>query len=246
MIVVDSANNRVVKLAEQSPTQTLLSFTGLNAPQSVSNDNGNLFVSDGGGTRVLWSSDRSSAPTPPWTASGSSREWSGPFTGLQNPHGVYAGGGAYYVVDTGNNRVLRWSSGRNTPEAVPFTGLNNPDGISALPDGPVVVDSGNNRVLLVSHTDANTEVQTVLGFTGLNNPHGVAVDWQGSVYVTDSGNNRVVKLTMNPTTHTGTQSILPFAGLNDPTGVAADDQGNLYVADTGNNRVLKLDKGFNH
>ncbi|WP_264025032.1 NHL repeat-containing protein [Mycolicibacterium insubricum] len=101
VIVVDSANNRVVKLAEQSPTQTLLSFTGLNAPQSVSNDNGNLFVSDGGGTRVLWSSDRSSAPTPPWTASGSSREWSGPFTGLQNPHGVYAGGGAYYVVDTG-------------------------------------------------------------------------------------------------------------------------------------------------
>jgi serine/threonine protein kinase, bacterial len=35
---------------------------------------------------------------------------------------------------------------------------------------------------------------TVLPFTGLNNPVGVAVDTAGSLYVTDVGNNRVVKL----------------------------------------------------
>lgn len=32
----------------------------------------------------------------------------------------------------------------------------------------------------------------VLPFTGLNRPTGVAVDFAGAVYVTDSGNNRVV------------------------------------------------------
>ena len=33
-----------------------------------------------------------------------------------------------------------------------------------------------------------------LPFTGLDRPVGVAVDGQGAVYVTDSGNNRVLKL----------------------------------------------------
>jgi serine/threonine protein kinase, bacterial len=36
--------------------------------------------------------------------------------------------------------------------------------------------------------------QTVLPFTGLDDPVGVAVDTAGNVYVTDNGNNRVVKL----------------------------------------------------
>jgi serine/threonine protein kinase, bacterial len=34
----------------------------------------------------------------------------------------------------------------------------------------------------------------VLPFTGLHEPHGVAVDAAGNLYVTDFGNNRVVKL----------------------------------------------------
>ena len=34
---------------------------------------------------------------------------------------------------------------------------------------------------------------TVLPFTGLNTPTGVAVDGSGTVYVTDTGNNRVLK-----------------------------------------------------
>jgi serine/threonine-protein kinase len=34
----------------------------------------------------------------------------------------------------------------------------------------------------------------VLPFTGLNSPNGVAVDTAGNLYVTDFGNDRVVKL----------------------------------------------------
>jgi hypothetical protein len=36
--------------------------------------------------------------------------------------------------------------------------------------------------------------QTVLPFTGLNDPQGVAVDSAATVYATDLGNRRVVKL----------------------------------------------------
>ena len=41
---------------------------------------------------------------------------------------------------------------------------------------------------------AGSATPTELPFTGLNNPGGVAVDAASNVYVTDNGNNRVVKL----------------------------------------------------
>ena len=56
--------------------------------------------------------------------------------------------------------------------------------------GVVIIASLNRLVKLAP--DAST--QTVLAFTGLANPSGVAVDSAGAVYVTDAGNNRVVKL----------------------------------------------------
>ena len=85
----------------------------------------------------------------------------------------------------------------------------------------------------------NASRQTVLPFTGLNQPCAVAVDTAGDLYVIDSGNNRVVKLTAG----SSTQTVLPFTGLNQPYAVAVDAAGNVYVTDWGNNRLLKLPAG---
>jgi serine/threonine protein kinase, bacterial len=82
-------------------------------------------------------------------------------------------------------------------------------------------------------------VPIVLPFTGVKNPECVAVDSAGNLYVTDNGNNRVLKLAAGSTTPVE----LPFTGLKDARGVAVDNAGNLYVSDTGNNRVLKLAAG---
>lgn len=79
----------------------------------------------------------------------------------------------------------------------------------------------------------------VLPFTGLNDSYGVAVDGAGNIYVTDSGNNRVLELPKGATS----QIVLPFTGLNKPFGVAVDGAGNVYVADSYNGRVLELRKG---
>jgi sugar lactone lactonase YvrE len=242
--VTDSGNNRVVKLAANSPTQTVESFSGLDTPSGISVDGGgNIYVTDANSNRVLWPRAKSN-PSPPWQAT-SATEWVGPFTDLQSPHGAFVFNGyTFYVVDSGNGRVLTWTNGMNSPEVRQFTGLNNPDGIAV--DGAQniwLADTGNNQVLMLKSGTAQT--QTVLPFTGLNSPHGVAIDSANLVvYVTDSGNNRVVKLTTDPKTDATTQAILPFVGLNNPQGVALDGQGNLYVADTGNNRVLKLTKAF--
>ncbi|MEV6426347.1 serine/threonine-protein kinase PknD [Nocardia sp. NPDC051463] len=81
--------------------------------------------------------------------------------------------------------------------------------------------------------------QTPLPFTGVSLPTGVAVDTAGNIYVTDIGNDRVVKLAAGETTPTP----LPFTGLKNPQGVAIDTAGNIFVTDTSNNRVVKLAAG---
>ena len=64
---------------------------------------------------------------------------------------------------------------------------------------------------------------------------GLAVDSQGSVYVSDAGNNRVSKITTDGLIHT-----VASTGLNHPYGVALDNTGRLYVADLGNQCVKRV------
>ncbi|HET9117343.1 MAG TPA: SBBP repeat-containing protein, partial [Pseudonocardiaceae bacterium] len=60
----------------------------------------------------------------------------------------------------------------------------------ALVVGVVVVVA----ILLAVGSVSRSSRQLVLPFTGLHYPSGVAVDSAGNVYVTDRGNNRVLKL----------------------------------------------------
>ncbi len=86
----------------------------------------------------------------------------------------------------------------------------------------------------------------------LSNPMGVAVDAQGNVYIADSSNNRVRKVSPSGTITTvaggGTAGIgdggtATSARLILPAGVAVDRKGNLYFADIGHSRVRKVSPG---
>jgi serine/threonine protein kinase, bacterial len=79
--------------------------------------------------------------------------------------------------------------------------------------------------------------QVVLPFTGLNRPGAVDVDTAGAVYVTDAGNDRVLKLAANSTTPT-TLRLTPLAN---PVDVTVDSVGTVYVVD--NNTVRKFTPG---
>ncbi|MDD1729269.1 MAG: IPT/TIG domain-containing protein [Methanospirillum sp.] len=73
------------------------------------------------------------------------------------------------------------------------------------------------------------------------NASGIAVDSNGSVYVADTGNNRIEKFTGNGTYivswgGSGTNTSM----FSSPAGIATDTSGNVYVADTGNNRIQKF------
>jgi len=81
----------------------------------------------------------------------------------------------------------------------------------------------------------------------LNAPANVAVDSEGNLFVADSLNNRVRRISADGQIATvagtgaagfgGDQGPATKALLNQPMGVAVDAGGNLYIADTGNNKV---------
>ncbi len=92
-------------------------------------------------------------------------------------------------------------------------------------------------------------LDVIAGPSGLSDPGGVAVDSSGNVYIADTNNNRIEKVTpagtMSTFAGTGTPGA-PTAGaatasmLWYPSGVTVDSSGNVYIADFSNQRIEKV------
>lgn len=139
---------------------------------------------------------------------------------LYSPSGVVSVASGVYIADSGNNRILFFSSTSTVASRVygqsgSFTsGLPNNGGVTA---------------------------------SSLNTPDSVAVDQNGNLYVSDTSNNRVLYYAAQDTTASrvygqGGQFTTNAAGtesyrLFGPTGIHVTQSG-LFVADTGNSRIV--------
>jgi sugar lactone lactonase YvrE len=199
-----------------------------------------------------------------WDDAGTSARFNGPRSLAVGASGVV------YVADT-DNYVIR----RVTPEGVVTTlagrgtrGYVDDRGASAafgLPTGVAVDASGMvyvadpfNQVIRKVTPDGAVSTLAGDGNPGyvdgpggsarFSSPFGVAVDAVGMVYVADSGNHRLRKVTPAGDVTTlagdGTASHVDGPGanarFNSPRGLAVDAVGTVYVADTPNHRLRKV------
>jgi uncharacterized protein (TIGR03437 family) len=87
----------------------------------------------------------------------------------------------------------------------------------------------------------------------LFSPWGIAVDAAGNIFIADTGNHRIRKVSPDGIISTvagsgvrgssGDGGPATAASLNEPNGVALDSGGNLYIADTANHRIRKVTPG---
>jgi len=181
--------------------------------------------------------------------------------------------GNVYVADTANNLIRKitpigfvttLAGQAGQPGASDGNGLlaqfRNPWGVAVDARGNVyVADMSNNTIRKITPAGIVTTLAGQPGAGGqadgpgaqarFNAPYAVAVDHAGNVFVSDSGNQAIRKIT--PAGVVTTFAGLPgYAGHADgtgpdaqfwnPQGLALDDQGNLYVADTGNQTLRKI------
>jgi sugar lactone lactonase YvrE len=189
--------------------------------------------------------------------------------------GVAAGpAGVYYAADYCNNTIRKITSGGVVTTLAGFPGLPGEadgTGVSARfwgPSGMVVDPSGNLYVAdylngLIRKVTPAGAVSTYAGqasHAGLAEgtgsaaafrfPFGIAVDSSGNLYVADTYNNAIRKIT--PAGVVSNYAGIPgLPGLRDGDAVnarfyklrnvAVDSAGNVYVADTGNGLIRKID-----
>ena len=179
-----------------------------------------------------------------------------------------------YVADTGNSNIRKISpngtvttmAGSTVPAAGFLDGIGtaalfrSPAGITVDASGTVYVsDTGNNRVRKVTPGGVVTTIGGIAtaGFAegnmlaAFSSPTDTAVDAAGNVYVADSGNHRIRKVSttgfVTTVAGSGLAALIDannsnLMALNTPTGLALNASA-LFIADTNNRQVRKLDVG---
>jgi streptogramin lyase len=168
--------------------------------------------------------------------------------------------GVVYVADANNRRVqllneadgaflATWDNPYPTAPGNPF----GPSEIALDPRSEIyLADTGNQRVIRATPYAANgtplavgTLPRHVANWTPrselphFNQPAYVHLDQQGHLWVSDTGNNRVLNYLANPVTGEF-QLSRTITGLNTPTGIATAPNGEVFIVEHGANQITQL------
>jgi len=266
VFVVHCFRNQVTTLAGNTFVQGFADGSGTNArfnnPYGVAVDGaGNVYVADVDNHRIRKITPAGAVTTLAGDGTSGSLDGTGTAAQFNRPLGVAVdGAGNVYVADTSNHRIRKITpAGAVTTLAGDgtTTPFNHPGGVAVDGTGNVyVADSFNNRIRKITPGGAVTTFagSTDFGSTNGNgtiarfrSPQGVAVDGAGNVYVADTSNHQIRKITPGGDVSTLAGSTQGFADGNGAlaqffgaAGVAVDGAGNVYVADAGNHRIRKI------
>jgi DNA-binding beta-propeller fold protein YncE len=161
---------------------------------------------------------------------------------LSNPHDAqFDRAGQLLVADTGNDRVAVYDvAGARAKLVGELKGVAGPEGVAVTPDGRVVVSNTRAATLSVFR---DGRLERTVGARGARdgefaNPHDVEAAADSSVYVVDSGNDRVQvfdaelrhRATFGAALHLSSPKYLAFDGDR------------IWLADEDNHRILLLDR----
>ena len=218
--VADSITDRIRKITQNGTVSTIISKQSIGV---VLDSSGNLYFSD-----VFNHKIRKITPDGVMTTlagGGTNGKTSGNASGtgkealFKNPRGL--------AIDSSNN-IYVCDSGNNTIRVI------NPSGVVTLYAG-----SFN----LFGNTDGNKD--TAARF---NNPCGIFRTSNGDIYVSDTSNHRIRKITSS----TGIVSTIAGNGIgyangngtaalfSEPNGIVVDSNGNIFVADSMNYAIRKI------
>jgi sugar lactone lactonase YvrE len=268
LYIADTANFRVRKVA--AGTITTVAGTGLACgfqsdggaatavqlcgSEGVATDGaGNVFIADSGANRIRKVAPNGTITTVAGTGVAGYSGDSGPATlaQLSKPKRVAFSAGNLYIADTGNQAIRKVDgTGTITTVVAPGT-LSAPQGLAVDAAGNLyIADAGNNQVRklagAVLTVVAGTGVAGSLGDGGpatqaqLNHPMGLAIDGVGRLYVADTVNALVRRISSNGLIDTIAGKGGPYSGdqgpaltarLYYPSDVALRANGDLVIAD---------------
>ncbi len=196
-----------------------------------------------------------------------------------NPKGVAVdAAGNIYIADYGNERIRKVLTNGNITSIAGngiagFSGDGGPATVAAIctPEGIWVDSSGNVYIAdqdgYARRVNSRGTINTLAGNgaqdysgdgglatnAGLYWPSGVATDAAGNLYIADTQNNRIRKVTPGGTISTLAGTGMPgysgdggpakAAELDWPAAVAVDSAGNVYFADLYNGAIRKITVG---
>ncbi|MBI3752467.1 MAG: hypothetical protein HY266_00230 [Deltaproteobacteria bacterium] len=285
--VADFSNNLIRKI---SGSGNVITFAGsgrgafadgkgriahLKGPDNIAIDkDGNIYVADADNFRIRKIAPDGNITTIAGSGIRGYKDGDGKTAMFAYPTGIAVDkDGKVYVADRGSHTIRKITgdshvttiAGNGYPAYVDGQGIKThfrePISLAVDHEGNVyVADSGNNAVRKITPEGI---VSTLAGGgrpgykDGIGRdalfawPTGIAVDGAGNIYVCDSQNNRIRRITPDGVVSTVAGMSIP--GFSDgpgynamfrfPTGIAVDKGGNIYVADSGNNRIRKISQG---
>lgn len=280
IFIADTGNHRIRRISPSGAIVTVagngkFGFSGdggaavdasMEWPAGITGDNaGNLYVADRGTNSVRRISTNGIIAT---VAGNGMAGYSGdgePATqaALAGPNGLAIdSSGNLFIADSYNNRIRMVTSGGiiSTVAQLPYPVAVAPESNGNLLALQII--SGARLVRIKpDQTIQNIAGGSATGFhgdggpaadAGLWNPFAMALDATGAIYIADTANNRIRKISLDGIINSVAGSDDPSlaytadggpargASLLLPWGVAADSNGNVFISDAGENRIRQV------